>query len=175
MDSVAFELGEKLNNRRVDFILHQPLWDKFVYPALDLSFPKWTIGKYLNSTGKGFHKDVDLIPNNSGGLYLFFVKCKIITGLTEYPLYIGRAQYTGGQNLRKRVKEYFQKYSNNTERPKIYRMLRYWGKELYVAYYPLATNAAIVNVERDIINSLLLPMNDAIPDQKIKKAIKAFQ
>jgi hypothetical protein len=175
MDSVAFDLGERLNNRKIEFILHKPMWDKFVYPTLDLTLPKWTVVKYLNASGKSFHKDVESIPNTKGGLYLFFVKCKIITGMTEYPLYIGRAQYTQGQNLRKRIKEYFQKYSANNERPKIYRMLRYWGKELYVAYYPLTTNAAIVNVERDIINSLLLPMNDAIPDKTIKKAIKAFK
>lgn len=175
MDAAAFALGEKINNKKVEYILHQPLWDAFNYPKLDFSFIKWKVVKYLTTTGKSFNKAVDTIPNNTGGLYLFFIRCKVITGLTEYPLYIGRAQYTTGQNLRKRVKEYFQKYSKDNERDKIYRMLNYWGKDLFVAYYPLKTNRAIINVEKDIINSLVLPMNDLIPDQKIKKAIKAFK
>lgn len=175
MDSLAFDLGEKINNRKIEFVLHPPLWKSFNYPAYDFSFPKWKSIKYLNTTGKNFHKDIETIPNNSGGLYLFFLKCPIINGLTEYPLYIGRAQFTGGQNLRKRVKEYFQKYSADNERPKIYRMFKYWSKDLYVAYYPITTNPAIINIEKDFINSLLLPMNDTIPDLKIKKAVKAFK
>jgi excinuclease UvrABC nuclease subunit len=90
-------------------------------------------------------------------------------------LYIGRAQLTDGQNLRKRVKEYFQKYSRSNERPKISKMFRYWAKELFLAYYPLPDNNTVVNVEKDIINSLILPMNDLIPDKQIKEAVKAFQ
>jgi hypothetical protein len=175
MDATAFALGEKMNNKKVEYVLHQPLWDGFKYPKLDISFAKWSVVKYLNATGKAFNKAVQTIPDDTGGLYLFFVRCHVITGLTEYPLYIGRAQYTTGQNLRKRVKEYFQKYSRNNERDKIYKMLNYWGKDLYVAYYPLKTNKAIINVEKDIINSLILPMNDLIPDQIIKKAVKAFK
>lgn len=175
MDSSAFELGEVLNNKKIEYILHGALWNSFVYPKLNLSFTNWITLKYLNSTGTKFSSAVDRIPNGTGGLYIFYVKCKIISGLTEYPLYIGRAQYSTNQNLRKRIKEYFQKYANTTERPKIYRMFKYWKKDLYVAYYPLNSNRKIISIEKDIINSLLLPMNTEIPDMKIKKAIKAFK
>ena len=54
-------------------------------------------------------------------------------------------------------------------------MLKYWGKELHLAYYPLGDNKKIVNLEKELINSLLLPLNDEIPDSNISKAIKAFK
>jgi hypothetical protein len=174
MDVPAFELGEQLNNRKIEYVLHKDLWDKFNFPNLDLNISKWTTIKYLNDSITGFHQDIDLLPADKGGLYLFFVKCPILMGMTEYPLYIGRAQLTEGQNLRKRVKEYFQKYSKNNERPKIYKMFRYWAQNLFVAFYPLDDNDDIKDVERDIINYLILPMNDLIPDKQIKQAIKAF-
>lgn len=172
--NVAFKLGEELNNRKVEYILYNKMWTNFNYPTINLSFANWTAIKYLNSTGSAFTKTINTIPNNTGGLYLFFIKCNVITGITEYPFYIGRAQYSKTQNLRKRVKEYFQKYSKNDERPMIYRMFEYWSKDLYVAYYPLKTNKSIISIEKDIINSLLLPMNDQIPDTNIRKAVKAF-
>jgi hypothetical protein len=175
MDPKAFDLAEEINNRRVEYTLHSGLWNNFNYPKLDLKISKWKKLKYLDDSGSKFNRRVDYIPSDKGGLYLFFIKCDILKGITQYPLYIGRAQYTSSQNLKKRIKEYFQKYSNNTERPKIYRMFKYWAKDLYLAYFPIAKNSTIVNLERDLINSLMLPMNSDIPDKTIKTAIKAFK
>jgi hypothetical protein len=174
MDAPAFELGEQLNNRKIEYILHKDLWAKFNFPHLDLNINRWSSIKYLNDNSTDFNNDINLVPADKGGLYLFFVKCPILTGMSEYPLYIGRAQLTQGQNLRKRVKEYFQKYSKNNERPKIYKMFRYWSENLFLAFYPLDENDEIRDVEKDIINYLILPMNDLIPDKEIKQAIKAF-
>jgi hypothetical protein len=174
MNVSAFELGEKLNNQLVSYYLHKPLWDRFSFHNLNLQFSNWNSIKYLNANGDDFDAAIDTVPNNSGGLYLFYVKCNILSGITEYPFYIGRAQFTEHQNLRKRVKEYFQKYSRNDERPKITRMFKYWANDLYLAYFLLNNNANIVDLEKQLINFLLLPMNDEIPDQQIKQAIKAF-
>ena len=108
-------------------------------------------------------------------MYLFFVKCPIITGITEFPFYIGRAQLTDGQNLRKRCREYFTKFARDDERPKTTTMINYWGKELYIAFKVIDGNGGIIDYEKKLINSLLLPMNDAIPDADISASIKAFQ
>lgn len=170
----AFELGEKLNNQLVSYYLHKPLWEKYNYPNLNLNFNNWEKIKYLNENGDGFSDEIEKVPNNKGGLYLFFVKCEIITGITEYPFYIGRAQLTEHQNLKKRVKEYFQKFSRSDERPKITKMFNYWSKELHLAYFTLDDNDDVIELEKQLINYLLFPMNDEIPDKVIKQAIKAF-
>lgn len=174
MNDIAFLLAEELELRKVKYKLHRGLWNQFNYPNLDLNFQNWIKIKYLNLDGNALNPEVENIPNNSGGLYMFFVKCEIITGITEYPLYIGRAQYTVHQDFRKRVKEYFQKYARNNERPKITRMFKYWASELHLAYLQLDENDAINELEKQIINSLLLPMNTKIPDTEISQAINAF-
>jgi excinuclease UvrABC nuclease subunit len=174
MNNSAFLLGEELELRRVEYILHKDLWSQFNFPDLDLSFGNWFKLKYLNANADALDSQVENIPNNSGGLYLFYVKCEIISGITEYPLYIGRAQYTDHQNLRKRVKEYFQKYAKNNERPLITKMFNYWANELHLAYFLLDDNYGINELEKQFINSLLLPLNTQIPNTEISQAIKAF-
>ena len=170
----AFELGEHLKLREINYFISPLLWKKWDIDSLDLEFKNWEVVKYLNAAGDDFSDELTKVPNNKGGLYLFFVKCPTITGLTEYPFYIGRAQLTSGQNLRKRVREYFTKFAREDERPKITKMINYWGKDLYLAFFKLDDNSEIIDLEKKIINSLLLPMNDEIPDTEIKQATKAF-
>jgi hypothetical protein len=175
MLSSAFELGEKIKLNTLEYKLYSPLWSKYVFPAsYDFSFSCWTSIKYLNDEGTELSEDVSIIPNDSGGLYLFYIKCPIIIGMTEFPFYIGRAQYADNQNLRKRCKEYFQKYFRNDERSKITKMFNYWSKDLYLAFLPLEENEDIKDLEKNIINSLLLPMNEEIPDIETRQAVKAF-
>lgn len=174
MNDSAFILGEELELRKVEYKLHPDLWSKFNFPNLNLNFNQWTITKYLNDNADDFDARIENIPDNKGGLYMFYVRCEILSGITEYPLYIGRAQYTGHQNLKKRIKEYFQKFSKSNERPMISKMFNYWGKELHLAYFSLEENAEIKDLEKQLINSLLLPMNTSIPDTEIRQAINAF-
>jgi len=171
----AFSLGEELELRTVEYKLHCDLWNNFNFPDLNLSFNNWTKTKYLKENADDFDNSINNIPDDKGGLYMFYVKCKIISGITEYPLYVGRAQLTEHQNLRKRVKEYFNKYQRTNERPKITKMFKYWKNNLYLAYFPLDNNEDIISIEKQFINSLLLPMNTEIPDTEVKQAIKAFQ
>ncbi|MER3374042.1 MAG: hypothetical protein RIM83_05335 [Allomuricauda sp.] len=175
MTGNAFSLGEELELRKVEYKLHGELWNKFNSHDFDLKFENWTKIKYLNDDANDFDESIDNVPNDKGGLYMFYVECKIISGITEYPLYVGRAQITEHQNLRKRVKEYFNKYKSNNERPKLTRMFKYWKKDLRLAYFPLDDNEDVINIEKQFINSLLLPMNTEIPDIEIKQAMKAFQ
>lgn len=175
MNGNAFSLGEELELRKVEYKLHRNLWEKFNFPNLNLKFDNWTKLKYLNPNAAALNPSVEEIPDNKGGLYLFYVKCEVISGITEYPLYIGRAQFTQTQNLKKRIKEYFQHYSKDNERPRITRMFKYWASELYIAYTTIEENDEIKDLEKQLINSLLLPMNTEIPDTEVKQAIKAFQ
>lgn len=176
MNSSAFNLGEDLNKKIVEFSLSRETWFKFELPDLgvDISFPKWQSIKYLNHNGNALNDDTNNIPNDSGGLYLFYVNCQILPIMTCFPFYIGRAKHTENQNLRKRIKSYHQNYINSTERPKITRMLNYWKEDLFVAYITINSNEHIDQLEEYLINSLVLPMNDVIPDIEIRQAIKAF-
>ncbi|MBL1410965.1 hypothetical protein [Sphingobacterium faecale] len=175
MTTPAFELGEELKLRILEFKLHSGLWSKFnKVGKVDLSLSNWKEIKYLNASATGLHIDTATIPNGSGGLYLFTIKCDIIPGMTQFPVYLGRAQKSDTQNLRKRCKEYYQKYARSNERPKITRMFKYWSENLYLYFLPLANNQDIIDYERDLINSLLLPFNDEIPEQETRQAVKAF-
>lgn len=175
MLSSAFELGEQLNLRTIQYHLYHDQWDKFMFRDIILSFSHWRVIKLLNESGTDFSDEIEELPNNKGGVYMFFIECPIIRGITEFPLYVGRAQLTDGQNLRKRVREYFTKYARNEERPKITKMFKYWAKDLKVAFLCLDENDDIIELEKNFINSLLLPMNDLIPDKETKEAIKAFK
>ena len=174
MLSSAFDLGEHLRLTNLEYSISTVLWNRYPLPSIDLSFNRWNSIKYLNDSISDFHVDIVNVPNDAGGLYLFYVKCPILSGITEYPFYIGRAQITQGQNLRKRVKEYFQKYARDGERPKITKMFKYWSSDLYLAYLPLHQNNDIIDFEKNLINGLLLPMNDQIPEKEIRDAVKAF-
>jgi hypothetical protein len=170
----AFELGEHLKLRELTFNASPLLWEKWDIKNFDLNFDNWTKIKYLNQTSDDFHIDINKVPNDKGGLYLFFINCKTISGITELPLYIGRAQLTKGQNLRKRVKEYYSKYVKNDERSRITKMFNYWSNEIHLAFFELDSNIEVVDLEKKLINSLLLPMNDQVPDIEIRQAKKAF-
>lgn len=174
MENSAFDLGEHLSNRKLTYKASPLLWSKWDVKEIDLAFSNWKIIKFLNDKGNNFHNDILKVPNNKGGLYMFFVKCEVLPGITELPMYIGRAQITKGQNLRKRVKEYYTKFAKEKERPKITLMFKYWATDIHLAYYELDDNCQIIDLEKKLINSTLLPMNDAIPDKIIRDAVKAF-
>lgn len=175
MQNSAFQLGKELNDKKVYFRLHQPFWIKYDLSSVNLEFNTWTTIKYLNDNCDDFGQDINLLPNDTGGIYLFSIKCDIIKGLTDFPVYIGRAQQTKGQNLRKRCREYFTKFAREDERPKITRMINIWGDSLFLSFKPLDDNDELIDYEQKLINSLLLPFNDIIPDKETSQAIKAFQ
>lgn len=175
MINAAFDLGEKIHDREVKYKLYSPGWTLSDPIALDFDFHHWTTIKYLNDDCDNFGDDIEIIPSNSGGLYLFSINCPIIKGCTEFPVYIGRAKFTRNQNLKKRCKEYFLNYRKQNERPLLTRMFKYWSNELHLSFLPINNNDLTVLAEKNLINSLLLPFNTEIPDTLIRAAVKAFQ
>ncbi|MFN8352294.1 MAG: hypothetical protein U0U25_12580 [Flavobacteriales bacterium] len=174
MDPCAFALGEKLKLRDLKYHLFSEHWLSYDYEGVNLQLANWETIKYLNDVGDDFSVDIDKLPDDEGGLYLFSVRCPIIAGMTEFPVYIGRALKTEHQSLRKRCRSYFTKYARNDERPLIHRMFKYWGPDLYLSFLRLADNAVTIEYEKKLINGLLLPCNDSIPDVKVQQAVNAF-
>lgn len=174
MDPSAFALGEKLKLRDLKYHLCSEHWLRYDLEGLDLSFTNWRTIKYLNDAGDDFGNDIGVLPNDEGGLYLFSVRCPVITGMTDYPVYIGRALRTKHQSLRARCRSYFTTYARNDERPLIHRMFKYWGQDLYLSFLPIADNAVTIDFEKKLINALLLPCNEQIPDIEVRQAVNAF-
>jgi excinuclease UvrABC nuclease subunit len=153
------------------FMLNTTLWDSFDSGVLGVISPShsWNEVKLLAPDGKR-NPQLNTIPNDKGGIYLFLVKSNIIPESHLYLMYVGRAHISTTQNLRKRCSQ----YPVEKKRPKIKRMIEQWGKYLYIKYLPLENNTTIDNVESELINKILPPFNDEIPDQKISAAVKAF-
>jgi hypothetical protein len=162
-----------MSESKVNFILNTTLWDSFDDKLKQIihSFGTWTEIKFLDNNGNN-NPSLDTIPNDKGGVYIFITKPDILPAdIHLYLMYVGRALCTGKQNLRKRCKE----YSTKQKRPKISRMIQQWGKYLYIRYLPLDDNSLISNMEAEIINKILPPFNDRIPDQEIQEAVEAFK
>ena len=109
------------------------------------------------------------IPGDKGGIYLFYARSGIIP-LNANLMYIGRAKITDHQNLKKRVREYY----NPKNRPRINILIQLWGTYLYVKYLPLEDNRIIEELEKRLINSILPPFNNEIPDKTVRDAVNAF-
>jgi hypothetical protein len=165
------DLVGNISESKLHFMLNTFLWDSFDSDILRVvSSPDgWNEIKLLNSDGSK-NPQLSSIPNNSGGIYLFLAKSHILPESHLYLMYIGRAQYTETENLRKRCSQ----YPTEKKRPKVARMIEQWGQYLYIRYLPLENNSTIDAVEAELINKILPPFNDEIPNKTIRDAVKAF-
>ena len=126
--------------------------------------------KYLNPLNDNISLEINNLPNNIGGVYMFFIKGVNLPFIENYILYIGRALSTDSQNIRKRAKEYF-----SDDRTMIKRMFKHWKNYLYYQYFPDTDNEAIKRNEVQLIRAILPPLNERIPDRiEIQATIPAF-
>lgn len=128
----------------------------------------WHEVKFLNDDGSSLNDEINMVPNNCGGIYIFILKGNIIPQSHMYIMYVGRAQNTNNQNLRKRISNYIR-----DNRPKIVKMRRTWGKYLYVKYLPLEDNDIIRGLESELIRLIIPPCNDRYSPQIVNQAIQA--
>lgn len=167
-------IGNSIAESKIHFVLNTALWESFdasIKSTLH-SISAWSEVKFLDENGN-LNNSIMSLPNNAGGIYLFVAKPNLIPDSHYYLLYVGRAHSTATQNLRKRCREYIKELNEN-KRPKIHRMLSGWGEYLYIRYLPLNDNNEIDRIEAELINKILPPFNDQIPDKEIRDAVKAF-
>ena len=125
--------------------------------------------KYLDGNGHISDK-INQLPNDEGGIYMFFIQGQTLPSSEMYLAYIGRARCTTNQNIRKRVKEYLRESSRKNGRHKIKRLFRYWKDYLYIRYFSTKDTTLIEEGERTLIRAVLPPFNDDIPDKIEYKA-----
>ncbi len=174
MRQAAFNLTGKIKAHEVTNQLYPIFWDKFDFKLLKKHNPKWTEIKFLNDKGDDLSDEMKTLPDDHGGIYIFVIKCNILPTTSEYLAYIGRAQFSDSHNLKIRCRKYFYEYFTEEGRPKITRMIGQWGKYLYLKYAEIDDNNDTVELEANLINAILPPFNDEIPDKTIKQAINAF-
>lgn len=170
----AFPLGEQIKLHTFEFKLYPKLWDDFSVEDDIINALEWSETKFLNDEGNDFSDEVKNLPNDSGGIYIFIIKSQVLRDISEYLAYIGRAQFTENHNLRIRCKRYLSQYLNEKERPKITTLINYYKDHLFLRYTKVSDNELIVRLEAELINSLLPPFNDEIPNKLVRQAIDAF-
>jgi hypothetical protein len=109
--------------------------------------------------------------NDTGGIYVFYIKGLNLSFIENYILYIGRCQFTETQHIRKRAREYYK-----DTRDLIVEMFSRWKEHLYYRYYPDTNNERIKNNEIQLIRAILPQYNEVIPDQvDIQDSVPAFE
>jgi hypothetical protein len=124
--------------------------------------------KYMQYDMCHYSEELKEMPEDSGGIYFFYIKNPIIPDMINYLVYIGRAKYTQDQNLKKRCREYFYDYKNvkdnDSDRVQTVRsMIKKWGNYLYLKYIKLNDNNIIDSLESLLINNIRPPFNSQIP------------
>lgn len=158
----------KIKDRKLTFILNpDDSWEKIDVNMRIVANSAWNEVKFLDNTCNNLDNSMQNLPDDKGGIYIFIVKPEIVPNTHLYILYIGRAQNTASQNLKKRCCEYL-----NDTRPKIFAMKESWGKNLYIRYLPLTDNNIINKLEEELIEAILPPCNDKYPRSITRAAVK---
>jgi hypothetical protein len=172
----AFILSDKIKVHDVVNYHYPVLWQKFNFTDFDVKNANWSPElKYLTPDLNDITDDIKHLPNDAGGIYIFFIKGEIIPQFETHLAYVGRAQLTKSHNLRVRCKKYFSEFfDSETGRPQITRLIGKWGQHLYLRYLPLTNNDQIKRLEAALIRSIMPPFNEDIPDKIVKQAVSAF-
>lgn len=146
----------------LDFQLNIDKWKTIDPNIKNIVSRQWKNIKFLNQNGTGINEEIDTVPDDKGGVYIFMLKPEIIPDLHMYLMYIGRVRKRSGFSLQKRCRSYFR-----DDRVKIAYMREMWGEELYFYYLPLEDDDVIERVERELIRVIIPPCNSQIPDQYV--------
>jgi len=173
------DLKYLLQDHKLTSIMSPTLWEEdidFIEDFLNRSEMKSI--KFFNNDCTAINSSISSLANDKGGIYFFMLKSPLLPNLVNKILYIGRAQITDSQNLRKRCRVYFNKYyKSEFDRPHIHTMLNVWQKHLYLYFIELDDNDEIKDIEKKLINNIIPPFNNDIPSteiSRVKRAISAW-
>lgn len=153
-------VSSEAQSYRVDFMLWPRQWAQY---QNQYQF-KWTKLPFTDLNAA-------LVPSNAAGLYCFVAE----PGLANHPacsylLYVGM---TDRQSLRARYIQYLNEPKKRKGRPHIQSMLYRWDGYLYFYYAEVTNIALIAQLEGDLIQAYIPPMNKTLP-ASIRQVMGAF-
>ena len=163
------DMCNAIKNNSLHFTLNpQNCWESFKTDFNSIvNSDDWKEIKFLNESATDINNNINTVPNDKGGIYVFVLKPDLVPCVHKYILYIGRVQHSESQNLRKRFREYV-----HDQRSAIMQMRETWGKDLYIRYLPLTNNTLICALEKELIRTIIPPCNSEYPGI-LNKAMKA--
>lgn len=163
-----------LASYQMTFILSPELWEKFNLEGINVDYSKWARVKMMDAD-KELSDEINRIPNDCGGIYVYVIVSPIIPNGGNYLMYIGKATKTESENLRARVRTYKKQFGEKYNRPKLHNMFTKWGEYVYVYYLPMKSSAAdIKEIEDRLIAAYgRPPCNKEILIRSVKDAVDA--
>ena len=172
-DPVNCDLEAFQNN----YVMAPELWERFDISDLnEVDFSKWQSIKLMNAEADGFSEEVQQIPTNSGGIYVYAIQPGVIPVCGSYIMYVGMASKTAHENLQYRVKACQKEIGETYKRDRLHRLFVKWGKYVYAYYLPVkAPRETIFELETRLIGALTPPCNPDIRAKGVKRAVNAFR
>lgn len=164
----------KIRNSTYKIVLSTMLWKEYD-DFLNIKPDDWQELKYFDANGEK-NKQLNSIPNDKGGIYIYLVKPPIPIRYIDTILYVGRARSNGEtQNLRKRINHYnTEKNDYINGRPTIRTIFNEYSDYLYVMYYPLDDNDKIDKLESELISAIAPTANKDLKQKALKDGRDSF-
>ncbi len=167
--SAIVDMCRRHKELTLEFELNIDRWNEFNPEIRKIISQEWKMVKYMNDDGTELNKEIETVPDDAGGVYLFLLKPELLPEVHLYIMYIGRARKMRNFSLRQRCKEYYK-----DTRPKIAVMRELWGSQLYFRYLVLPDDETIAKVERELLRVIIPPCNTQIPDYNLMPTQTAF-
>lgn len=175
MDVKNIDVVQSLSEMTWKFCLSTELWEKYLVEKHSVDLSKLIKIPYFDKDITKLSDEVNSIPNDKGGIYLYVLENPVVPDTGRYIMYVGRARKTKWENLRTRAKSHFAQYKRAEENSRLARLYEKWAPYVYFMYIPLNSNEVIDQVEDELIVALTPPCNIKYPSVKIKNKLSAFQ
>lgn len=157
------------------FCLSTELWGKCINDSFSEDLKRMKKIKYFSGNSNQLSNEVEELPNDSGGVYIYSIENGIFPFLGSYIMYVGRARKTKTENLRARAKSHFKQYKRHEENERLERLFDHWDQYVYFSYLPINRNDMIDLIEDQLIMALTPPCNKEYPAPKVRRKLSAFQ
>ena len=169
------DVVQNLQSMTWAFCLSTELWEKCINNSVTSSLNLMKKIKYFGNSDKQLSEEVDKLPNDRGGVYIYSIENSLVPSLGSYIMYVGRARKTEYENLRIRIKAHFSQYKRHEENERLERVFDNWKQYVYLSYLPMDGNDVIDLMENQLITALTPPCNKQYLAPRVRRKLSAFQ